>query len=379
MGVGIVVPSLPSLGVLYGVGIFAMSVAISGFAAARLFANLALTSLLRRTRLRSVLVVGLVFHGISTIVAGFAGDYVTFIVFRSLSGLGSAAYTASAMALMIAIAPPLLRGRAMGLQSTMLGIGTVAGPAVGGSVVVLNPQLPLIVYGAALLAGSLVALILLRDLRSVRTEEPVQVQHGDDTPPYSLPRAVRDCLRDPLFRTVVICQIVLGAVYYGVRSAIIPAHLEALGLSTAFVGGALTVAAFSQVLSAVLAGLIGDRVGRFPLLIVSGIAGVVSFVLFGLPGVAFVMGAAVALGIAGGLQHSAVGALLADSPSGRSAVAVGIYWVTFDLSLIVGPTVGGLVAEFFGAAWVLAGCVVVIALALLNTIIVSRNLRNPPG
>lgn len=378
MGFGIVVPSLPALGSLYGVGILAMSVAISGFAAARLCANLVLTSLLRKLRLQRVLVFGLLFHATSTMIAGFAGDYGTYIVFRSLSGLGSAAYTASAMALMIAVAPPGLRGRAMGLQSTMLGIGTVGGPAVGASVVMLNPQLPLIVYGFGLLAGGVVALVLLRDLRWVRTEEPVQVQHGDDTPPYSLPRAVWACLQDPLFRTVVICQVVLGAVYYGVRSAIIPAHLEALGLSTAFVGVVLTVAALNQVLSAVLAGAIGDRVGRFPLLAVSGIAGVVSFVLFGVPGAGLLIGAAIALGMAGGLQHSSVGALLADSPSGRSAVAVGIYWVTFDLSLVVGPTAGGIVAEVFGAQWVLAGCAAVIALALVNTIIVWRDRRNRP-
>jgi MFS family permease len=372
IGLGIVVPSLPALGTAYGVGIAAMTVAVSGFAAARLLTNLTLTPILRRMRLQPVLAAGLAFQGVTTIVAGLANDYTTFIVLRSISGAGSAAFTIASTALMVAVAPPDRRGRSMSLLAAMTGIGTVSGPALGGALVIIDPSLPLIVYGAALSAGAVVTLVFLHRVRAVRTLTRAAVEEAD--PESAVPRAGRGViarlLGDNLLMTVLVCQAINGGLFYGVRSTILPAYMEAVGYAAAFVGLLLTAGAIAQVALSTSAGFISDRIGRFPVLTVSYVAAIASFALFFFAGsgIALAVLAFVTLGIASGLQHSTAGALLADSPNGRTAAAAGMYWMTFDVTAIIGPTVGGIVAEAFGVPWVLGGAVVILIAALANVL-----------
>lgn len=371
VGLGLIVPSLPALGNDYGVGIAGMSVAISGFAAARLCTNLSLTPVLRRVPLQPVLASGLAFQGVTTVLAGFAQDYTMFIVFRTLSGVGSAAFTIASTALMVAVSPPDRRGRAMSVIGGMTGIGTVSGPALGGLFVLLDPHLPLIVYGASLSAAAVITLILLHGIRRVRTLDRAAERAAD--PESGVLEGRRGVLHllftDPLFITVVICQAVNGALYYGVRTAVVPAYLEIVGYTAAFVGIALTVAAVAQVAATTTSGVLSDRFGRFPLLVASYVAGIISFGLLAIvQGIPIAVVAFVALGLAGGLQQSTAGALLADSRGGRTAAAAGIFWITFDVFAIIGPTVGGLVAQFFGAQWVLLGGIVVLAAALANAL-----------
>jgi MFS family permease len=372
VGLGIVVPSLPALGADYGVGVAAMSVAISGFAAARLVTNLSVTPILRRMRLQPVLAVGLAFQGLTTVAAGLANDYTMFVVLRTISGAGSAAFTIASTALMIAIAPPDRRGRSMSLLAALTGVGTVSGPALGGLLVIVNPHLPLVVYGAALCAAAIITLIFLRRVRTVRTQSKEAELTADPEGALLGTRreAIGRILGDNLLMTVLVCQAINGALFYGVRSAILPPYMEVIGYTAGFVGLLLTVGAVAQVITSSGSGALSDRVGRFPLLTASYVAAISSFGLF-----LFADGAVVIavlsfgmLGLASGLQQSTAGALLADSRNGRTALAAGLYWITFDVAAIIGPTVGGIVAEAAGTQWVLFGGMAALVLALANVI-----------
>ncbi|WP_349428871.1 MFS transporter [Microbacterium sp. LWS13-1.2] len=384
IGLGIVVPSLPALGADYGVGIAAMSVAISGFAAARLMTNLTLTPILRRMRLQPVLAIGLAFQGLTTITAGLAQDYTSFILLRSISGAGSAAFTIASTALMVAVAPSDRRGRSMSLLAAMTGIGTVSGPALGGLLVTIDPHLPLIVYGSSLCVAAVVTLVFLHRVRTIRTVSRQAAEAAD--PEAAALGAGRSLLRrllsDNLFVTVVVCQAVNGGLYYGVRSAILPTYMELIGYTAGFVGLLLTVGAVSQVIASTASGTISDRIGRFPMLAGSYVAAIASFTLFLFAdaAVAIAVISFAALGLASGLQQSTAGALLADSPNGRTAAAAGIYWITFDVTAIIGPTVGGIVAEAFGMPWVLIGGIVLLVAALANAVRSWwRSARGRPG
>ncbi|GAB6925030.1 MFS transporter [Rhodococcus qingshengii] len=377
IGLGVVVPALPALGSLYGVGVAAMTVAISGFAAARLVTNVGLTSVLRRVPLQPILASGLAFQGSMTLLAGSADNYNAFIVFRTFSGVGSAAYTIASTALMVAISPPLHRGRAMSLQAGMVGIGTVSGPAIGGAIVLLDPRLPLAIYGLVLIVGAVMTLVFLHRVRSIRTvenrpEPGSEAAEGDDR----MSRVTfRWLLKSPVFATVIVGQMISGAVYYGVRSAILPAYLESVGHTVAFVGIALTIAALSQVLGTVGAGVGSDRFGRFPLLASSYVAAIIGFALLGGGNLVWVaLVAFAALGFAGGVQQSATGALLADTPGGRSAAATGAFWITFDIFAIIGPALGGLIAEQLGMWVVLTAAVLVLTWALIHSLVSWRRV-----
>ncbi len=67
--------------------------------------------------------------------AGFAPNLVTLLLARILQGVGAAMTQGTGMAIMTSVFPSSERGRAIGLLMTTVGVGAVAGPAVGGFIV----------------------------------------------------------------------------------------------------------------------------------------------------------------------------------------------------------------------------------------------------
>ena len=69
------------------------------------------------------------------IVAGFAPSIGALIGAKLVQGIGSAMTQGTSMAMLIASFPSEERGKALGLQMSVVGTGNVAGPAVGGFIV----------------------------------------------------------------------------------------------------------------------------------------------------------------------------------------------------------------------------------------------------
>jgi len=68
-------------------------------------------------------------------LSGFATNVWLLILFRVLMGVGAAMTQGTSMAMIISAFPSSERGKALGLQMSMVGTGGVAGPAVGGLIV----------------------------------------------------------------------------------------------------------------------------------------------------------------------------------------------------------------------------------------------------
>ena len=67
--------------------------------------------------------------------AGLAPNYPALIASRILQGVGAAMTQGTGMAIMTSVFPTRERGQAIGLIMTTVGVGAVAGPAIGGAVV----------------------------------------------------------------------------------------------------------------------------------------------------------------------------------------------------------------------------------------------------
>lgn len=93
---------------------------------------------------------GIIVVGLSTGACAFAANYWQLLIWRSLGGVGSTMFTVSAVARLIRLTPPALRGRSTSLWSTSFLLGGVTGPLVGGGLIGISLRTPFVVYAVAL-------------------------------------------------------------------------------------------------------------------------------------------------------------------------------------------------------------------------------------
>jgi MFS family permease len=173
VGFGVIGPALPLLATHFGVGAAVAGLAISAFAAVRFLSALAGGRLVRAFGERAVMTGGLLLQAVTSILAGLAPTFTLLILFRSIGGFGSAAFTVSSIALIIRITPAAQRGRAMGIYQGGFILGSIAGPGLGGLLAEISLRLPLVVYGIFLLVAGLVSRTMLRS-RAVAPAEPAR-------------------------------------------------------------------------------------------------------------------------------------------------------------------------------------------------------------
>jgi MFS family permease len=175
VGFGVIGPALPLLATHFGVGAAVAGLAISAFAAVRFLSAMAGGRLVRAFGERAVMTGGLLLQAVTSILAGLAPTFTLLILFRSIGGFGSAAFTVSSIALIIRITPAAQRGRAMGIYQGGFILGSIAGPGLGGLLAEISLRLPLVVYGIFLLVAGLVSRTMLRS-RTVAPAEPARAE-----------------------------------------------------------------------------------------------------------------------------------------------------------------------------------------------------------
>lgn len=163
LGIGLIIPVMPSLLLELGVPSLSDAAQIGGmlslvFAAMQfLFAPLLGRTSDRYGR-RVVLITSLVMVGIDYAILAWAGSLWLFFLARLVSGAASATLTV-ANAVLADISPPEKRAASFGLTGAAFGIGFVLGPVVGGFLGELGPRAPFI--AAAALAFLNAALMFL--------------------------------------------------------------------------------------------------------------------------------------------------------------------------------------------------------------------------
>lgn len=365
LGVGIIAPALPSLGSYFHVGIAAMTLAISGLSAARLLTNLFLIRFMSRWPIRNVMIFGLLAQGCTTIVSAISPEYGPFIVFRSLAGIGSGAFTIASTAMLIALAPSAKRATSMGIYTGSVSLGTVSGPAIGAALTLIHPTVPLLSYGVVSLIAGVVATFALLNEGAHRTVASSGLAVDPERAALDAPRGtLRTLLTDRRIVAALSCQFVVGWVFYGLRASYLPAYLEGIGYGIGFVGAMLALAAVCQVAATPLGALLSDRWGRISPLLGAFALTIMSLTAQAFSGViALAIVAFVLVGLAGGLVSPSSSALLADSPLGRTSAAAGVFWIVFDTASILGPLATGVLAESLGpqTPFIVSGVVVLVA------------------
>ena len=119
---------------------------------------------------KRIYLIGFVIFVVAACVAGAAPNMNSLIVIRIVQGAGAAMTQGTSMAMIVASFPPGERGKALGLQMSMVGAGGVAGPAIGGFIVeILGWQW--VFFGTAVMGAvaTISALVLIDSARVGQT------------------------------------------------------------------------------------------------------------------------------------------------------------------------------------------------------------------
>jgi len=120
---------------------------------------------------KQIYVGGFVVYIIGAGLAGISQDLMPLIMFKVLQGVGSAMIQGVGVAMIISIFPSEERGKALGAHMSVVGVGAIAGPALGGPLVDIDWRL---VFFVNVPAGLLViaAAILIIDGKQFAQDGP---------------------------------------------------------------------------------------------------------------------------------------------------------------------------------------------------------------
>ena len=357
IGFGIVAPALPTFARSFDVSLTAASIVVSAFAFMRLAFAPASGTLVSRFGERPVYIWGIALVGASTAGCAVAANYWQLLVLRALGGIGSTMFTVSAVALLIRLTPPPMRGRATGLWATSFLLGNVTGPLVGGGLIGISLRAPFLVYAVALFLAAAVAWLFLR--RSTLAD-PLPAGDG---PALS----VREALRHPAYRAALVSNFATGWALFGVRISLVPLFVvEALQRTEALAGVALSVFAAGNVAVLLLAGKVADSLGRRPPLLAGlVVAGATTIWVGFTDGVGEFLLATVIAGVGTGLITPPQGAAVADviGSQAKGGPVLAAFQMASDVGAILGPVATGVLADQFSysAAFVLTGAMSLLA------------------
>ncbi|WP_277453293.1 MFS transporter [Janibacter sp. DB-40] len=358
VGFGLISPVLPQFAQSFDVTVAAATVIVSAFAFFRLLFAPAGGALVTRLGERPVYLTGLVIVALSTGASAFAQSYWQLLVFRSLGGIGSTMFTVSAMALLVRMAPPVIRGKVSSMYGSAFLVGGVIGPVIGGLLGELGMRVPFVVYGIALLIAAGFVGVMLRGAH----------MRPDPTRTELAPMTVREARHNSAYRAAMVSAFANGWTNFGVRVAVLPLFAVAVVGETWAAGVALAVGAGATALTLQFSGRLADTVGRRPPIMVGLALSALGMGTMGLSGgLVLILVLSTVVGAGAGLlnpaQQASVADVVGNDRSGGKVLAG--YQMCQDAGGIGGPILVGLVADYAGWGWAFALSGVISALAIL--------------
>lgn len=357
IGFGLITPVLPSFARSFDVGVTASSIIVSAFAFFRLIFAPAGGRLIAKFGERPIYITGLLIVAISTGATAFAQSYWQVLLFRSLGGIGSTMFTVSAVALIVRLAPPTIRGRVSSAYGSAFLLGGIGGPVLGGLLGNLGLRIPFLVYAVALvIAAAIVAAM-------IRTEA---LRPAADAPQRAV-FTVREALQDSAYRASMGSAVANGWANFGVRNAILPLFATAVILDEPWVAGAaLAVFAAGNAVGLTFSGRLSDRIGRRPFIIggllVSGLATMITGWVGTLPLLILVSAVAgLGAGVLNPAQQASIADIVRHDRNGGPAIAA--VQMSSDLGSIIGPIIAGVLVDegSYGLAFAVTGLIGLLA------------------
>jgi MFS family permease len=190
--------------------------------------------------------------GVCSALAMITGTFALLVTLRAAQAVFASALAPSVQAMLREAVPEGDRGRAFGVQGSVLGVGAGLGPVIGGLVTaafgwraIFGVNLPIVV-----------AVLYVLGRRVAPSAAAVADAEGSE-----VPHDARNLLAQPVFRAAFSTQALSTLAQYALL-LVVPIVLDDRHWSAASVGAALTCLTVGMVLVGPWGGRLGDIVGR---------------------------------------------------------------------------------------------------------------------
>ena len=366
LGFGIVFPAIPVFAKSFGVNNTAVGLVVSVFAFARFSSGMISGKFVDRFGERNVYSFGVFMVAFFTILTGLAQNYPQLLTFRAAGGLGSSMFSIASSSLIFRAVDDAHRARALSVFQGSFLIGGITGPAVGGALATISLRAPFFAYAFMLIISGSIGYIYLGRAEAAKGESKAKPQD---------PITLKEAMQIPAYRIALVLSFISAWALFGMRSSILPLFVtENLNSTAAFVGYGFALAALFQGLLLLKAGRISDNKGRKQVVMLGGY-----IVMIGILGLTFSFNiwmfliSMSVLGIGAAFLATAPGSIVGDVIKGKGGKVIGVFQMSGDAGMIVGPIVVGAISDIysfraaFGATAVIFSIVLILGSRLPET------------
>jgi MFS family permease len=358
LGFGIVFPAIPVFAKSFGVNNTAVGLVVSVFAFARFSSGMISGKFVDRFGERNVYSFGIFMVAFFTVLTGLAQNYPQLLAFRSAGGLGSSMFSVASSSLIFRAVDDAHRARALSVFQGSFLIGGITGPAVGGALATISLRAPFFAYAFLLIIAGSIGYIYLGRAEAAKGESKVDLQDAI---------TLKEAMQIPAYRIALILSFISAWALFGMRSSILPLFVtESLNSTAAYVGYGFALAALFQGLLLMKAGRISDEKGRKRVVMLGGY-----IIMFGILGLTFSINiwmflvSVSILGIGGAFLATAPGSIVGDVIKGKGGKVIGVFQMSGDAGMIVGPIVVGAISDIYSFRVAFAATAIIFSIVLI--------------
>ena len=358
LGFGIVFPAIPVFAKSFGVNNTAVGLVVSVFALARFSSGMISGKFVDRFGERNVYSFGVFMVAFFTILTGLAQNYPQLITFRAAGGLGSSMFSIASSSLIFRAVDDAHRARALSVFQGSFLIGGITGPAMGGALATISLRAPFFAYAVLLIIAGTIGYIYLGRAEAAK---------GDSKAKFQEAITLKEAMQLPAYRYALILSFISAWVLFGMRSSILPLFVtENLNSTAAFVGYGFALSALFQGLLLLKAGRISDLKGRKQVIMLGGY-----IVMIGILGLTFSINiwmflvSMTVLGIGAAFLGTAPGAIVGDVIKGKGGKVIGVFQMSGDAGMIIGPIVVGAISDLYSFRAAFAATAVIFSIVLI--------------
>lgn len=301
---------------------------------------------------KNVLSAGMLFHASSTFLYALAPNPTLLLPIRILTGWAIISTFFMGVAYLGDIVTPRLRGPAIGLYTTFMGMGFTIGSLAGGALAANYG------YAVCYRAASAVALVgfviarrglVNRSSNDGSTANPVESTRFPGVP---LSVKLGTMAREPALLAASLANMLMSAVFSGAITNFFPLYAASLSAGEATIGSMFAARSFVSTLSRVPTGFLTTRLPSAGLMVAA-----LALVTFSVVSISFtttpiLLGVFLAgEGVAFGMFLTSGQTFVSEHASEADrGTAIGIYSTAGSIGSTAGPFILGLIADWWGIA-----------------------------